>query len=681
MGTQNENFDLGADNTPAQASSTIRPSTTASSLPPRMLQTGHRTTIVDSSSGTSVDPISMMSSIPSFVLVPMPLSGSPDAPSFDGTEVSNFVDYLEQLARNAGIVNLDELIPYVLRYSSLEVGDAVRYEDAFVKGNDEYGWDNAKQTLLSIYAEYDTKPKITHQDLLDFCRHQNENGAIESSKDIDRYRIAYQKFANGLVVDGVISKNQRNYYFIAGLPSKVKDWFIQALPKTQRSPETAPSVLDSVKLLKTRFRSNNLYSTPWALSSQAYKNQVRLDLNSNRVDPTVTTLSTSTPSTNTSAKQFKEMTLNLSSLVDKINGQTIQHCPETAALICDHLIIQDAATNRYLLPNGESLLRNPFGFNGGVAQYLRSITNVTQTSQTTMGNNNARDIPPHMDGVRTSHSMGLVYEQEDVLRSLGPTAYRSFQVSHQEDHHNSYPTLRSQKTNNRFDFTKRPDDIQPTSTQRPQETITKRPNQQPQNAPAPNPQPQPTQLANRQPPQSPPKRDINIPPPTNPVNCQEGQRDLKNKDRDICMREAPSSTLPKGPTYHFTSTLSEQAELQKVYEYIMKHKISLPIGQILGSSPQLQKIFTENTHTKREYTTKEAEYSVNDSSSSFPSAPSSLHVGNPEELGDFLFRYANAVVIDKEKFYGMSTGKMEVTVGGRTFTAMIDSGSELNLMS
>ncbi|KAF5352304.1 hypothetical protein D9758_011967 [Tetrapyrgos nigripes] len=37
--------------------------------------------------------------------------------------------------------------------------------------------------------------------------------------------------------------------------------------------------------------------------------------------------------------------------------------------------------------------------------------------------------------------------------------------------------------------------------------------------------------------------------------------------------------------------------------------------------------------------------------------------------------------MDKEKFYGMSTRKMEVTIGGKVYTVMIDSGSKLNLMS
>ncbi|KAF5327938.1 hypothetical protein D9758_018056 [Tetrapyrgos nigripes] len=108
----------------------------------------------------------------------------------------------------------------------------------------------------------------------------------------------------------------------------------------------------------------------------------------------------------------------------------------------------------------------------------------------------------------------------------------------------------------------------------------------------------------------------------------------------------------------------------------MSQQVSLPLGQIVGISPAFQKLVADSTRTKREYLTKSAEYSA---SASFPST---LFVGNPEEgLEDFLIHYSNAVVVDKEKFYGMSTGKMEVTIGGKTFMAMIDSGSELNLMS
>ncbi|KAF5319075.1 hypothetical protein D9758_019120 [Tetrapyrgos nigripes] len=362
-----------------------------------------------------------------------------------------------------------------------------------------------------------------------------------------------------------------------------------------------------------------------------------------------------------------------------------KYCPETALLIRDNLIIQDAATNRYLLPNRDSLPCTPYGFNGGVAQYLRSLANVPQNSNTN-NDGNSRDLPPHMAGSRNSHSMGLVFDHQDVLsdafavRSLGPTSYSSFQATHSDEDFPAYPTTCSQKTNNRFDPTKRPEELQLTSTLRPQESRGPRQNQPPQNNPHPSAQPNPAPVPARQPPQSPPKRDVNIPPLTNLINRQEGQQELKNKD--VHMREAPTSTQLKDPAYHFTSTLSEQAELQKIYEYIMKHKILLSIGQILGSSPQLQKIFTENTCTKCEYNSKEAEYSVNFSSSpSFSSPMSSLHVGNPEQLADFLLHYSNAVVMDRGKFYSMSTGKKDVSIGGKTFMAMIDSGSELNLMS
>ncbi|KAF5334116.1 hypothetical protein D9758_016077 [Tetrapyrgos nigripes] len=144
------------------------------------------------------------------------------------------------------------------------------------------------------------------------------------------------------------------------------------------------------------------------------------------------------------------------------------------------------------------------------------------------------------------------------------------------------------------------------------------------------------------------------------------------------MRDVLTAPQQKGPTYHFSSTLSDKAEIQKIYDFIMSQEISLPIGQILGSSPALQKIFTENTCTKREYTTKEAEYSP--VQSFLPSPSSSLHVGSPEGLEDFLLHYSNAVAVEKDKFYGMSTGKLEISICGKAFTAMIDSGSELNLM-
>ena len=47
----------------------------------------------------------------------MPIMGSADAPQFNGERVNEFIRAIEQCGENAGISNLDDLVPYIQWYS------------------------------------------------------------------------------------------------------------------------------------------------------------------------------------------------------------------------------------------------------------------------------------------------------------------------------------------------------------------------------------------------------------------------------------------------------------------------------------------------------------------------------------------------------------------------------------
>jgi hypothetical protein len=154
------------------------------------------------------------------------------------------------------------------------------------------------------------------------------------------------------------------------------------------------------------------------------------------------------------------------------------------------------------------------------------------------------------------------------------------------------------------------------------------------------------------------------------------------------MRDAKK---PPADKYHITSEIQDRADAKAVFEQLIKTPITLPLFEIVGLSPQLQKLFTDSTRSKREYATKAAEYSINraeiddyftpESYSGVESLPKRAYAdASHEEIQEFLVHYSNAIAkVPEGRYFAMSTGSISVRIGEIELTAMIDTGSELNL--
>ncbi|KAJ7118332.1 hypothetical protein C8R44DRAFT_790584 [Mycena epipterygia] len=67
----------------------------------------------------------------SILRVPMPIPGTQNAPYFNGKYLSDSLAIVVQHGANAGITDLDLLVPYILQYSSDRVKDYIRYSPEF----------------------------------------------------------------------------------------------------------------------------------------------------------------------------------------------------------------------------------------------------------------------------------------------------------------------------------------------------------------------------------------------------------------------------------------------------------------------------------------------------------------------------------------------------------------------
>lgn len=171
----------------------------------------------------------------------------------------------------------------------------------------------------------------------------------------------------------------------------------------------------------------------------------------------------------------------------------------------------------------------------------------------------------------------------------------------------------------------------------------------------------------------------------------------------------------KGTGYHFSSPVQDLVDADLVQQKILDTCVTLPLREILGISVELQRRFQTLTKTRREYTAKTVEVEMLDdeedveslvspeleghvwsaaiqdyedtgdaSSSRSLSAYSELQLSYDEateNVEDILCRYSSAVKVHPNPLYAMTTGRFGGTLSGLDVTFMVDSGSELNLIS
>ncbi|KAJ7265213.1 hypothetical protein C8J57DRAFT_1511776 [Mycena rebaudengoi] len=621
--------------------------------------------------------------------VPMPSARSSGAPRFEGREITAYLTSIVQAGANAGITDLDNLVPYIVQYASDDVRDLIRYMPEFDPEETGKTWADAKAQMLLLYGHSERVPDYNETMLKDFCEKQSAKPCFANMTEIEQYYRQFSQIAVPLVKKSRISPKERDFYFIAGLPEVISDWFYTQVPEAKRKRSSPPSVTESIGYLKKRFEEDSIKFKPWTEETQLPAAQPATStLSMFNVDPSQNPLPSQAAlapnAMDELTKQIQALNLNLGRATGALpqaagnynppaDGERrcfmcskitpgahvigLRNCPETHALLGANMIRFDTNTSRYVqTDSGDDLPRIPPGFVGGVADYLRAV---------------ARDRAANAQTARTN-SMGISYGSSNVLTGNN-FAVSSLDFMNRE----ADPVTRSGKdTSVRFDPAKRPEgkgkgrEVPPHLAREPAPAPT-----------APVAGPSGTSL---------PK------PPTNPINRQDGWKDSrpsnsKPRDEDIVMRDAKKPAT--GDKYHITSEIQERADAKAIFENLLKTQISLPLLDLVGLSPQLQKLFTDSTRSKREYATKSAEYSVHFAETDTeiyamnteitPSSPKYAYAdASFEEIREFLVNYGSAIArVPEGRYFAMSTGSLTVKIGEHELTAMIDSGSELNLTS
>jgi hypothetical protein len=188
----------------------------------------------------------------------MPIPRTPGAPYFDERGVRAFLDCILQHGSNAGITNADELVSFLVR-----VREVVQYIPEIDPDEPNRSWSAAREQMLLLYGSSDEERRASERDLIEFCREQSAKSPYRSKLAIQQYLHDFQFIAAPLVKQQEITIAQRDFYFVSGIPTSIKEWFIDHVPESQRTRSNPIPLADTIGILYGYFDPDTLFPDLW----------------------------------------------------------------------------------------------------------------------------------------------------------------------------------------------------------------------------------------------------------------------------------------------------------------------------------------------------------------------------------------------------------------------------------
>lgn len=363
----------------------------------------------------------------------------------------------------------------------------------------------------------------------------------------------------------------------------------------------------------------------------------------------------------------------------KADGQGLNHrfgvksCPETERLVRDGLLKFSPVDGRMVRPDGRELPRLQ-DLQNGLAAFLRAET---QMAAPAAGGGvwPGRDAPPHQSasGVRECMMIGLYKDDEPVV---GSDKYTVTSFAGAYDAMPAVTRSKGKEVNRSARIEEISDDEGPTRNTTPKVVSDKIP------------------ILGTS------GRDVSTNKyPVHPANTEDAWRaaqKARGKDRApndtekvAGVESSPFRSTTKNPV-RFTSNLQESVDVEAIQNQILETKLTMSLRDVLAMSPHLQKRLGSLVKTRREFETHTSKVGAVECfegeasdrhSASLPGMALQMTFDRSEDLGHLLERYADVIVVQRTRLFAMASGLVEVVFGNRRATFLVDTGSELNLVS
>lgn len=658
--------------------------------------------------------------------IPMPTPGTSQAPFFKGKRVTDFLESLEAHALAAQIP-LDQLPTYVLRYCDSKVKRVIETNNEF-SGND---WKAVKTLLIDLYGSSDKAPVLTADKLRAWIKKHAEEASITSLRDVDKYYRQFLSFSAPLTRDKMLLDYEANLLFYRGIPKPLREVIKTKIAPEKQKVKAAPSVKETLGFLRQEFDEEDINAeietADLNLSSDDsdsddsdsdddhYKKKRKTKRDKKKKDKSRPSkviveeekeVTSGNPAIEELTRQMKDLMINQDNFQQQIATQLassserrcflcdktgshrlgITNCPELQALISEGFIKYNEQ-GKIVKKDGSPLPRAMNG-SGGIAKILRDERTADRGK---MKETNTAGV---VSGSSYTNHVELLFEGRSVISDQNTElAFGNNNVA--------YPVTRSQQ--NRKDAR-----VDPLKRGAPKDKA-------PEIPPVPE-----RRQANNLPPQKPPvTQDVqmkDLPPQSrpHPSNTEQGWKDYSKARKDTAPKQNDEANKPKGNGFYFSSNIQDSINSDEVQERILNTEVTLTLKEILGVSSDLQKRFGNLVKTKRidKQPAKNAlilqDYQYDedrdrmirvsetvwinpDESSDVPDISEAPFVSANTQLSfdssndvvlNVATRYTNsATTVDIPNTLAFTTGRFEARLGGHKVVFMIDTGSELNLIS
>ncbi|KAJ3832517.1 hypothetical protein F5878DRAFT_666502 [Lentinula raphanica] len=670
------------------------------------------------------------------IIMPMPVPGMPDAPRFEGKDTREFLEQIEAHGLRAGITDSNRLVDYIIRYSSRAIKEDIRFMPEFDAEVEGKTWDAACKMLLQMFSAHEEPPEVTIRDLEDSCILWSNEEPILKRSDVDKYQRKFFSIAAPLLKQKMLTSEMKGYYFLQGLPKKDQKYVEKKLPAENKKKTNPPTVEAIIKLIHEKIdNKDSILHHNWDSEEEdldEVRQRLRTRLRRREEDneeeqegrgkkgmdkskvKKVRIVEEEANDPEWKGKAAMDEITGSDGRNNSPNGRTIAIDGENGVrldagrgkgnflqrwempnLVRENLVVYDYIARKYTLPNGQDLPCIPYGVSGGVAGMLRG--NAATTNPT-----NGQERNGH---IVSSSPASISYGSVNVFGN-DVFGVASLDRGGMEEvlEGQAYPSLRSGRDTARFNPASQQGRENRRRVDRDPNNYNK-PGYRPPGARGIMP-PEPTihteesgKTVERE-----KAAKIDIPVPPNPINRPEGwkksqpstSKGKEREEKDVEMRDTKDAGGKPNPgtSFHYTSDLQKKADRKKVLDKVLDTEITLSLADLVGCSPALQKLISEVARTRREYGKEmvsaiisqykdEGGDAIVDDGYEYEEGLVSPGLCVAEEdrprLQNFLHTYSSAVTQSSTKYYAMVTGVFVVTIGGRQFRAMIDTGSELNV--